>query len=202
MMNPFTVKKNIDSLQHIYSFPKLYKFLHLPLQTADNDLLQKMNRRYTVNDFLEIITLFKTHYPTLTLSTDIIVGFPTETDTQFKKTITLLQQVKPDIINITRYSARPYTTAKIMNGRIPTEIVKERSKKLTQICKKISEEKNKQHIGKHYTILVTERGKNNTSMGRAENYKPVIITEQKQLGELVNVEIIKAAPTHLFGKLI
>jgi MiaB-like tRNA modifying enzyme len=202
MMNPATVQKHLDSILTAYQHPKIYKFLHLPVQSGDDEILKKMNRGYTVKDFLSIVNRFRKTVPSFTLSTDVIIGFPTETQQQFERTITLLKKVKPDIINITRYSARPLTTAKTMKGRIPTHVVKERSRIITEICSYISKEKNKEHIGKTYTVLVTEKGKQQTFAGRAENYKQVVLKESVAIRALVQVEIIDAAPTHLVGKLI
>ena len=98
--------------------------------------------------------------------------------------------MKPDITNITRYSARPYTKAKTMKGRIKTEVVKNRSRILTNLSNKISKENNLRHVGKRYKILITKKGKNNTFIGRAENYKPVIIKQNVKIGSLIPVEII------------
>ncbi|PNX48003.1 MAG: hypothetical protein BV457_04670 [Thermoplasmata archaeon M9B1D] len=164
--------------------------------------MDKMNRKYYVQDFLEIINNFKKIYPEITISTDVIVGFPSETNRQFQNTINLLTTVKPDITNITRFSARPYTKAKTMKGRIKTEIVKQRSKILTEICKEISNEKNKSHIGKKYSILITEKGKNKTFVGRSENYKPVVLNENVKIGNFVYVKIKDARPTYLVGSII
>ncbi len=202
MMNPVTVKKNLSSILTAYHHEKIYKFLHLPVQSGDDVILEKMNRGYTVKEFISLVTRFKKKLPSLTLSTDVIIGFPTETIEQFNQTIDLLQTIKPDIINITRFSARPLTAAKTMNGRIPTHVVKERSKKITAICSKISSEKNQEHIGKTYTVLVTEKGKHETYTGRTENYKQVVIKEPVTIGDFVYAEIIDAAPIYLVGKLI
>ena len=202
MMNPYTALKNIDSIIKGFENPKIYKFLHLPVQSGDNDILKKMNRKYTVDDFLKIIKKFRKKYPNITISTDVIVGFPTETDEQFQHTIDLLKTVKPDITNITRYSARPKTKAKTMKGRIKTDVVKQRSKKLTELCSIISKENNFKHIRKKYSALVTEKGKENTFVGRAENYKPIVIKEQVEIGEFIPVEITNSASTYLFGSII
>ena len=202
MMNPFTAMKNFDSIIKGYDDFKVYKFLHLPVQSGDNDILTKMNRRYSVEDFLGIIGRFRAKYPNITLSTDIIVGFPTETDEQFNHTIELLKILKPDITNITRYSARPYTKAKSMKGRIKTEIAKERSKILTDFCKEISKKNNIENIGKKYNILITETGKNKTFVGRNDFYKPVVIKEKVNIGDFIRVEIIDATSTHLVGSII
>jgi MiaB-like tRNA modifying enzyme len=202
MMNPYTAMKNLNKIVEGYEESKVYKFLHLPVQSGDNDILEKMDRKYSIKDFLEIINKFREKYPDITISTDIIVGFPTETEKQFQHTIDLLEKVKPDITNITRYSARPYTKAKTMKGRVPTNLVKNRSKKLTDICRNISKDKNLEHIGKKYKILVTKKGKVNTMIGRSENYKPVVIKEKIRLGDIVPVEITDASSNYLVGNLI
>jgi threonylcarbamoyladenosine tRNA methylthiotransferase CDKAL1 len=202
MMNPITVQKNIDSILTAYQHCKIYKFLHLPVQSGDDEILKKMNRGYTAKDFTLLVEQFRKKFPDLTLATDVIIGFPTETEEQFYRTIELLKQIKPDIINITRFSARPFTVAKNMKGRIPTHVVKERSKRTTEVCSKISLEKNKEHLRKTYTVLVTEKGKQKTFKGRAENYKQVVLTEPVAIGDFVHVKIIDAAPTYLVGKLI
>jgi len=202
MMNPYTLQKNLQPILSAYNHQKIYKFLHIPVQSGDNHILQKMNRKYTIEEFKEIIKKFKTKYPNITISTDIIVGFPSETEKQFQNTIDLLKQTKPDIINITRYSARPYTKAKTMKNRIPTDIAKQRSTKLTKICKQISVENNKKHINKTYNILITEQTKNNISKGRTENYKPTVIKNNLQIGTFHQVKITNATNTHLVGNLI
>lgn len=202
MMNPFTAQKNLESIISAYEDQKIYKFLHLPVQSGDNDILKKMNRNYVIEDFLEIVDEFRERYPDITLSTDVIVGFPTETSEQFNRTSDLLRKVKPDIVNITRYSARPLTEAKIMKGRVSTKIAKERSKYLTDLYNKISKEKNKEHIGKKYTVLLTKKVKDNKFVGRAGNYKPVITNGKIRIGELVTLKIVDSDSVHLFGKLI
>jgi MiaB-like tRNA modifying enzyme len=202
MMNPHTCQNNIDSIINGYRSSKIYKFAHLPVQSGDDLILKKMNRKYNVDDFLNIIEKFRKHFPEITISTDVIVGFPTETENQFENTVNLLKKVKPDITNITRFSARPYTKAKHMIGRIDTKIVKERSKYLTSLCETISNEQNQKHIGKIYNILITEKGKDNTFVGRSENYKSVVLKDNIDIGENISVKITRAESTYLFGSII
>jgi MiaB-like tRNA modifying enzyme len=202
MMNPYTCMKNLKSIITGFEDSRIYKFLHLPVQSGDNDILDKMNRKYNVEDFLRIVNNFKKCYPEITIATDVIVGFPSETNKQFQNTINFLKTVKPDITNITRFSARPYTKAKTMKGRIKTEIVKERSKILTEICREISTEKNKKHIGKKYNVLITEKGKNKTFVGRSENYKPIVLEKKVKIGDFLDVEITDSGPTYLVGSII
>jgi len=202
MMNPATAKRNLDSIMTSYQHPRIYKFLHVPVQSGDDTILQRMHRGYTVEDFTLLVHQFRSAIPTLTLSTDVILGFPTETEDQFNHTIQLLKEIQPDVINITRFSARPLTAAKKMNGRIPTHVVKERSRHATEICMKLILEKNKGHLGKTYPVLVTEEGKKKTVTGRTDSYKQVVIMEPAPIGTFVQTKIIDATPSYLVGKLI
>lgn len=201
MMNPYTAQKNIDSILSAYIHQKIYKFLHLPVQSGDNNILKQMSRKYQVEDFEKIVSTFRKKYPNITLSTDIIVGFPGESEKQFERSVKLIKKVKPDIINITRFSARPMTKAKTMKERIPTEIVKDRSRRLTKICKEISRQVNANHIGKQFIVLITKK-EDDAFIGRADNYKPVVIQEDVKVGEFASVKIVDSGDIHLFGKLI
>ena len=202
MMNPYTALKNLDTIIKGFDNSKIYKFLHLPVQSGDNDILHKMNRKYTVDDFIEITNRFRRQYPGITLSTDIIVGFPGESEEQFERSVKLIKKVKPDIVNITRFSARPMTKAKTMKGRIPTEIVKERSKRLTGVCSRTCLENNQKHIGKKYNTLVIKKGKKDTVVGRTENYRPVVIKEKVEPGMFIPTITTDATSNYLVGRII
>ena len=202
MMNPATTKKRLDEILNAYSYDKVYKFLHLPVQSGDNAILERMRRGYTVEDFLEIVEEFYSSYPDITLSTDIIVGFPGESENSHISTIELLKMVKPDLVNITRFSPRPYTEAKRYSGRVPTDVAKQRSRELTELCRSISEEKNKRRVGSKYRALVVETGKDNSFVCRSDNYKPVIVKQDLTIGSFVDVEVTGYKFSHLVGKLI
>lgn len=202
MMNPYTVQKNLYSIIDGFNDDKIFKFIHLPVQSGDDIILEKMNRRYNVTDFFNIINNFKKKFPRITISTDIIVGFPTETVEQFNKSINLIEKLRPDIVNITRFSARPNTKAKKFSGRIKTEDVKNRSRLLSKISKEISYNNNKLHIGEKYRVLTTKIGKNKTIFGRTDNYKPVILKEEIGLGKFIKVEITQSTQNYLVGIII
>jgi len=202
MMNPSSLLPQVTGIYSLFSLPKIYTFLHLPVQSGDNEILTVMKRRYTVEDFLSLVKTYKNTYQDGTLSTDIIVGFPGETEEQFQHTINLIKTVKPDIVNITRFSPRPLTTAKTMQNKIPTNVMKQRSKILTDLSKKYTLENNHVHIGKTYEVLITEQGKPGTMQGRTPQYKPVVLSEPVKIGSFKNVEIIDAKSTYLVGKLI
>jgi tRNA A37 methylthiotransferase MiaB len=154
-----------------------------------------MNREYTVDQFLEICRIVKKEFPGLCLWTDIIVGFPTETDEQFQDTVELIKNVQPDKVNVTRYSPRPHTKAAKM-PQFPDRIKKERSRALYRLRMDISLKINTQYIGAPFEVLINDYGLvESTMMGRTFNYKPVVCTGA--LGEFKTVTIKSCKPTYL-----
>ena len=198
MANPNHIKKFKHELVEIYKDPHMYKFLHLPVQSGDNSVLVDMNRGYTVKDFLETVNLFRENIRDIYLATDIIVGFPTEDDAAFENTFKLIETIRPDKINLTRFSPRPGTPSSKMR-QIPTWIVKERSRRLNLLRKKISHEINKSYIGRYFEALVTEKNKDGTFTGRIYNNKPVIL-ENTEVGQFIDIDIEDATPTYLIGR--
>lgn len=201
MMNPDSLRRIEENYIRTWNEPKIYKFLHLPVQSGSDPLLARMGRRYSVEEFISQVDEFRQAHEDMTLSTDVIVGFPGETEEDHQLTKDLLERVRPDIVNITRFSPRPGTKAFHMEERVPGRVSKERSRELTQLRFEIAEGVNLGKVGDKESVLVTERGKNRTFIGRTDSYKPVVIEGDLSLGQRVTVEIVKAAPTHLFGRL-
>lgn len=135
MANPQYVKKHIDSLIRIYKSEKMIKFLHIPLQSASNKVLMDMNRQYKLEDFERIVTKFRKEIRGINISTDIIVGYPTETNKDFNKTLIYLRKLKPDVINISKFGSRPRTRASKLKPLTSQEI-KRRSIIISRIYKK------------------------------------------------------------------
>jgi len=184
MMNPQHARAQLDRLLNAFGSEKIYKFLHIPVQSGDNKVLEDMRRDHTVEDFLEVVDAFRNNFE-ITLATDIIVGFPTETEESFWKTYDLVQEVKPDIVNITRFSKRKGTPAEKLK-EIPGWIVKERSRKLTELCVRIGLENNRKFLGREVKVLVTSPGKR-FMLARTDSYRAVITTGE--LGEFKMVRI-------------
>lgn len=184
MMNPQNARAQLEQLLEAFSSEKIYKFLHLPVQSGDNRVLEDMRRDHTVEDFLEVVDAFKNNFE-ITLSTDIIVGYPTETEESFWKTYELIEEVKPDIVNITRFSKRKGTPAEKLK-EIPGWIVKERSRRLTDLCIRIGLENNRRFLGRKLKVLVTSHGKR-WMLARTDSYRAVIT--EGELGEFKNVRI-------------
>ncbi len=197
MMNPNHTLDILDDLINVYHNEKIYTFLHVPVQSGSNEILKKMNRKYTVDEFLYICNQFRKAFPNICLWTDIIVGFPTETDEQFYDTLKLVKKIQPDKINVTRFSPRPGTKAMNM-PQIPGWIKKERSRALHKLRMDISLKINKEYIKKSYEVLINKKGSvEGTMMGRTFNYKPVVC--HGKLGEFKTVIIKKAKPTYLIA---
>jgi len=198
MMNPKFTRKIFGKILKILENEKFYKFLHLPLESGSNNVLKAMNRGYKVEEFLEMVSKFKRKFKNSLLATDIIVGFPTETEKDFKKTISAIKKIKPEILHIFRYSKREGTEAAKLKD-FPDKIKKERSRILTKIWQEILTEKPKKYLGKEFEALITEK-RGNTFLARLPSYKAVILKEGN-LGKFVKVKIISAKPNYLIGKV-
>ena len=196
MMNPGFIK-DFEEFLVFFKDDKLYKFLHLPVQSGSSEILNKMNRKHTPDDFVEMVELIKETDERFLISTDIIVGFPGETKGQFKKTMDLIKKTRPHIINITRYSERKGTTAANLKD-MPSKIKKRRSRKLTKLAKNIRIEDNKEMVGKTFEALIFREGKNNTKLARIFNGKAVVL-EEGEVGSFEKVKITDFKHNYLIG---
>ncbi|MHC1631686.1 MAG: tRNA (N(6)-L-threonylcarbamoyladenosine(37)-C(2))-methylthiotransferase [Methanotrichaceae archaeon] len=196
MMNPTYLEPILDELVESYEDPRIYNFLHLPVQSGSDKVLDNMNRGYKAADFVEMVTRLREGIPNLTLFTDVIVGFPGETEKDFRETEELIRTVNPDKVNVTRFSSRPYTEASKLED-LPNQVKKARSKKLTLFWQEIAAQRNKQYIGKVLSALVTEKGKGDTVKARSDNYRQIVIRSQPAMGSFQNVRIIESNPFYL-----
>ena len=200
MGNPQHLLRILDDLIEVYKSNKIYSFLHIPIQSGDNDVLKKMNRYYIIEDAIKIINKFRKNIPNITIATDIIVGFPTETNEQFQNTIKVVKKIKPDIINISRFGRRKNIEANKYPDLSGT-IKKERSRELTKLTLKISYENNLKFENKIKDVLFLEPGKNNTVIGRTDEYKLVVLSESIKLPQILKTKIIKAHSHYLISKI-
>ncbi|MEM2139215.1 MAG: tRNA (N(6)-L-threonylcarbamoyladenosine(37)-C(2))-methylthiotransferase, partial [Candidatus Woesearchaeota archaeon] len=200
MGNPEYFKEQIDNLLPLFNDKRLFRFMHIPLQAGSNKVLKDMKRDYLVEEYIALIKKIKSYYADMTLSTDIICGFPTETNVDFEQTLKVIEETRPDVLNISRFWPRPGTKASKIK-QLPSEIVKERSIKLRELFYKIAKENNKKWLSWKGEILIDEIGKNDSFIGRNYAYKPVIIkkTNELKLGDFINVEIIKTETHDLRG---
>jgi MiaB-like tRNA modifying enzyme len=202
MMTPNMVINMQASLIGAFRSDKVFKFLHLPVQSGDDETLKRMRRFYSAEQFKGIVGAFRAEFPDLTLATDVIVGFPGETDEAFEKTLKLLEEVKPDVVNVSKFFARPKTSAaQIQNGLVEREEVKRRSTIAAQVAKRISLERNQRWLDWVGEMLVDEKGKVEGSwVGRNFAYKPIAIkSTDNLLGKTLRVKVVEASATFLKG---
>jgi len=192
-----------ELIKTISQCEKITPYLNLPLQSGDDRILKKMNRKYTVKEYKNLVKKIRERIPDICLSTDIIVGFPGETKKQFENTKKIMEEIKFDMAYIAQYSPRPGTVAaKTMKDNVAKEEKEKREKILTETLKKIALEKNKKFIGKIVKTLVLKR-KNDFLLGKTLHFKTVKFKGDKNLiGKFVQLKIINASPWGLKGELI
>lgn len=205
MMTPNLVSDIQERLVGAFSNSKVFKFLHLPIQSGDNNVLKGMRRFYTVEEFKAIVEAFREEFPDLTLATDVIVGYPGETEEAFNRTLELLREVEPDVTNVSKFFARPKTPAwDIKEGLVEREEIKRRSTVAAELVKELSAKRNRRWIGWIGEVLIDEKGKVEGSwIGRNFAYKPIVVKSNEQLlGKSLRVEVTEASLTYLKGKIV
>ena len=181
---------------------KVTNYLNLPVQSGDNSILKKMNRPYTIERYKDIVEEVRNKIPEITLSTDIIVGFPGETRKAFESTKKLLQETKFDMAYIARYSPRPHTKASEMEDDVTNKEKKERAKELTDLLKKQALKKNKKRIGKEVKFLPTDY-KDGFLIGKTKDYKTIKVkADKKHLNEFKKAKVTDATNFGLKGNLL
>ena len=199
MMNPMYMPRIKQNLIESYDNEKVFKFLHIPVQSGSDKVLKDMKRGHTSQTFREIVNKTKEKFEKFTISTDIIVGFPSETEEDFQKTIALLDETKPDVVNLSKYSARPGTDAAELK-QIDSAEIKRRSKVIFEQINKISLESNKKWIGWKGKVLFDENTEEGIK-GRNYAYKPISVDEKVNIGQSHIVEITNATRKRLIGKI-
>ncbi|SMB95066.1 tRNA-i(6)A37 thiotransferase enzyme MiaB [Desulfonispora thiosulfatigenes DSM 11270] len=195
---------NLKLIKTIAKCEKVCQHFHLPVQAGSDKILAKMNRGYTQETYLKLVDNIRKFNPNATITTDIIVGFPGETDEDFLETLNLVKKVKFDSAYTFVYSPRKGTPAANFPDQIPLAIKKERLQTLNQIINEHSREKSEQYLNKVYEVLVEGHSKNNDQMlsGRTESAKNVIFSGDDELiGKIVPVLITEAQTWILKGEL-
>jgi len=199
MMNPMYMPRIRDGLLESFENYKVFKFLHIPVQSGSDKVLNDMKRGHTAGTFRNTIKKFKSKFPQFTISTDIIVGFPSETEEDFEKTVDLLLETKPDIVNLSKYSQRPGTEAAEWD-QIPVSEVMRRSKIVSDLIEKICLQNNQKWIGWKGKVVFDEISDDNIK-GRNFAYKPIFVEDRVKIGEYHNVEIVDVTTHSLLGKI-
>lgn len=196
---------NEDVILAIKECDKLCEQIHLPVQSGSNRILKEMNRHYDRERYMYLINKIKEQIPDVTITTDIIVGFPGETEDDFNDTLSLVKEVGYDSAYTFIYSRRNHTPADRMENQIPDDVKHERFNRLVQAVNEGVIKSNKEYEGKIVEILVEGISKNDETklMGRTRNGKLVNFEGDKSLiGKLINLKIVRAQPFSLIGELL
>ena len=197
MMHPKSMMDDVEGIIKAFKGNKFYKFLHIPIQSGNDKVLKDMNRCHTVEEFKDIISRFREEIPDISISTDVIVGYPTEDDHAFADTLKLIEDIKPDFLHISKYMHRPGTISSNLE-EIGHDTMKKRSKALNKLKTDIAIQKNSQLVGTLQNVLVTDKGSKGGYVSRTNSYKTVIIENASQ-GSFLDLIITEAKPTYLMG---
>ena len=193
-----------DVIEAIAEIPKISRIVHLPLQSGNSKVLKEMNRKYTKEQYLELAEKMYKKIPNLTLSTDIIVGFPGETEDEFEDTLDVVRKVNFEQIFMFIYSPREGTVAAKRDDQIPEEIKHKRFDKLKELYESKVDENNEKYIGTVHEILIEGTSKNDEQMfsGRTSTNKVVVFEpEESKIGDTVNVKITENHKWYLKGEI-
>ena len=199
MMNPMYMPRIKNNLIESFESEKVFKFLHIPVQSGSDQVLHDMKRGHTSATYKEIVQKARERFENFTISTDVIVGFPSETKEDFQKTVEILDETKPDVVNLSRYSARPGTEAAEWE-QIDMEEVKRRSKLIFEQINKISLSNNEKWIGWEGDVLFDEKTEEGIK-GRNYAYKPIFVPENVEIGQSMKVKITDVTQNSLIGQI-
>jgi len=200
MGNPRHTLNYAEKLVEVYKDERVFKFLHLPVQSGSDKILQAMKRKHSVDDYKKLVDYFYTEFSDFAISTDIIVGFPGETEDDFQKSLDIVKWSHPTGCNRTRFVPRKGTVAATLQGQIPSVEKYRRSAELTKVFTESALRSNSEYIGKKLSILIDERGKRESWIGRANNYKSVAVRGEYRIGDRIDAEIKSAEPFALIGE--
>jgi threonylcarbamoyladenosine tRNA methylthiotransferase CDKAL1 len=198
MMNPMYIPRLLRELVNVYlQNHQIMKFLHIPVQSGSDRILRKMKRGHSAQTFLDAVQAFREKIPEMTIATDVIVGYPSETEEDFQQTIDLLRMTQPDVVNVSKYSSRPGVSA-ALEKKVDSHITKQRTQLLDLILNDISSTRNSRWLGWKGQVVIDEIG-DSYVQGRNYAYKPVLLNTSAscgsapcilQLGSKVNAKVI------------
>ena len=202
MMNPEHLKKGIEDLAEILANERFYRFIHIPIESGSNRVLAAMKRNYTIEEVESYLNYLRSHVPGIGVETDLIVGFPGESDEEFKQSLDALKRLRFEVVNISRFGARPHTPAARM-VQLPKEIINERSKEVTRVVRAVQRRINERYIGSKVDVLFTEDAKNSMN-GRIWSYRQVVVMKggaEPKLGMRRDVLVERVSANVLYGKV-
>lgn len=203
MINPEHLHRCFDEFADALKNERFYKFVHLPVQSGSNTVLKDMKRDYTIEEFDGYVEELRKRMSNVTIETDIIVGFPTETQEDFDKTTNFIRRTRPEVTNISRFGARPHTQASKMKQQ-SVETINQRSLVLSRIVRQVQHETNDKFIDKRFNVIITESTRESLN-GRNDSYRQVVINKNDadgiKVGARVNALIYAASANVLYATL-
>jgi len=194
-----------DVIEAISKIDKISRIVHLPLQSGSSKVLREMNRKYTKEQYLALVDKMMEKIPNLMLSTDIIVGFPGETEEDFEDTLDVVRKVNFEQIFMFIYSTRDGTVAATREDQVPEEIKHQRFDRLKELYESKVEENNEKYIGTFHSIMIEGKSKNDANMltGRTDTNKVVVFEpdENCEIGQMVNIKIIENHKWYFKGEI-
>jgi tRNA A37 methylthiotransferase MiaB len=206
MANPKGLHGVREELARVFAeHDELYNFIHAPVQSGSDDVLADMRRQHAVSEYLEVVETLDDQLDYWTLSTDFIVGFPTEEPADHEQSMALLRETRPEKINVTRFSKRPGTDADDMKG-LGGQIKKDRSKEMSEAKMELMAEAYEEMVGHTSSVLLVEDGTDESLVGYDEAYRQVVIADAQErgleIGDTVDVEITSHNTVYAFGEPI
>ncbi|MEM0494776.1 MAG: tRNA (N(6)-L-threonylcarbamoyladenosine(37)-C(2))-methylthiotransferase [Thermofilum sp.] len=203
MMEPIMTAKIAEKLLPLFKDERLYRYFHLPAQSGDDQVLRLMRRRYTVSAYEELVAKIRSSVGTLSLATDIIVGFPGESDESFRNTLSFIERLRFDKVHVARYTLRPFTLGYVSYDNIPEHVKKARSREASSVALRIAAEVNRSYVGRTVEVLINGTSFRGDVAGRTPEYKLVIMKGYHvQPGEFVKARIVGATALHLIGEVV
>ncbi len=202
MMNPEHLGGHIEGLAKILDSGRFYRFVHIPIEAGSNSVLGAMKRRYTTEQIRAWVDYLRSHVNGVGIETDLIVGFPGETDEDFKESLDLIRELRFEVVNISRFGARPHAEASRME-QLPTETINARSKEASRVVRAVQRDINERYIGSRVDVLFTESAKSSVN-GRIGSYRQVVVMKggtEPKLGERREVLIDRVSANVLYGKV-
>jgi len=204
MMNPNHLYPILDDMIEVYKNKKIYKFLHIPIQSASNNILKDMNRPYKIEQVKEIIKKFKKEIPDITIATDIITGYPTEKEQDHKQNLEFINENRPDVFNLSKFSSHKQTMA----GKLPVlekVIINKRAGELMELHRKTAMENKQKLKDKTIEVFVNSKSKiPDVYEARDINYNIILINSKDKsiLGKNLDVKIKQIGVHHMLGDMV
>lgn len=200
MLNPEHLHKYIDRLVEGLKNRNVYKFLHLPLQSASNRVLRDMERRSTIEQFCDHVEELRLKVPGISIETDMIVGYPTETEEDFTRSMEFICNVRPTFTNVSKFGARPHAKASRLK-QLGNDVIKERSSKMSRLARAVQREDLSKFVNEKESILITEQN-NRSLIGRDDCYRVVALDRHvctAKIGDRIGAKITGNTSVCLLG---